>query len=65
MKAFRPIRDTKQLRAICRALNVLIWKVPGMGDSRNVHDSAEWWEGELRDKDIDIKWSRKRELFHI
>ena len=65
MRHFRAIKDTRQLRAICRALNVLIWKVPGMPDARNAHDSAEWWAGELLDKDMKIKWSRKREPFHI
>lgn len=44
---------------------MLIWKVPGMPDARNVHDSAEWWAGELLDKDMKIKWSRKREQFYI
>lgn len=65
MKMFRAIKNKSQLRAICRALNVLIWKVPGMRDARNVHDTAEWWAGELLDKDMKIKWSRKREQFHI
>lgn len=65
MRHFHDITDRKQLRAICRALNVLIWKVPGMRGARDVHDSAEWWAGELLDKGMKIKWSRKREQFHI
>ena len=65
MRFFCDIKDKKQLRAICRALNVLISKVPGMREARDVHDSAEWWAGELLDKGMKIKWSRKREQFHI
>ena len=65
MKRFRAIKDPKQLRAICKALNVLIWKVPSMPGSRNGHDDAEWWAGELLDKGMKVKWSREREQFHI
>jgi len=65
MRHFHDVKDRKQLCAICRALNVLIWKVPGMPDARNVHDSAEWWAGELLDKDMKITWSREREQFYI
>lgn len=46
MRHFRDLTDRKQLRAICRALNVLIWKVTGLRDTRDMHESAEWWRAD-------------------
>jgi hypothetical protein len=63
MKMFRRIRDKGQLRAICAALNKLLWKTPRGGKSAN--EQAEYWRGELRDRDIDIAWNRKQQRFQL
>jgi len=67
MKSFRSIRDKGQLRAICAALNKLIWKTytrhGATGES--VHDDAEYWVGELLDRDIDIRWNRSEYRFEL
>ena len=63
MKTFRPIRDKGQLRAICSALNKLFWKTASGGKSAD--EQAEYWVGELLDRDIDIAWCRKHQRFQL
>jgi hypothetical protein len=63
MKMFRPIRDKGQLRAICAAMNKLFWKTPSDGTSAD--EMAEYWVGELLDRDIDIAWNRKAQRFQL
>ena len=65
MKTFRPIRDKGQLLAICAALNKLFWKTAsgGRAADEQTDDRAEYWVGELLDRDIDIAWNREAQRF--
>lgn len=77
MKCFKPIKDKKQLKAICRALNKLFWKVPPVPlytsnngvvsfSSYSTDDSAEFWVAELYDAGIEgIKWNKKISCFEV
>ena len=51
--------DKVELIAICKALNVLIWKVPSVAGD----ESGQWWAAELQDKNIPIEWDNSKAEF--
>jgi len=51
--------DTKGVKAVCTALNVLVWKIPRIVGPC----SADWWAAELQDKNIDVEWDSATERF--
>lgn len=64
MKDFQPIKSNGERRAICAALNKLIWKLPA-GEHKTIDAFAGFILRELADRDITIKWDAKNERFHI
>lgn len=46
--------DAMGVQTACQVLNILFYKVPKINEGM----SGEWWEAELRDKNIPIRWDR-------
>lgn len=51
----KPLVLSKE-QAVCEALNILIWKVPMLCN-------PESWAAEMRDKNINIVWRPRKEVF--
>jgi len=52
------------LKAICRALNIIFWKVPSVtGSAPHTNKDGQWWAAELQDKGIKIEWDEESEEF--
>lgn len=56
-------KNLHKLQSICRAVNILIWKVP-LGGFEDRNEFAEYIVAELADKGILIRWNREKEQFY-
>ena len=54
-KAYEAGADAIGVQTACLVLNIMFYKVPSINGDK----SGQWWEAELRDKDIPIKWNER------
>lgn len=54
-RIFEAGADAMGIRTACLVLNIMFYKVPSIAGDK----SGEWWESELRDKRIPIRWDRE------
>jgi len=64
MKRFREVEQRCCLRAVARALDILIWKLPHQ--YRDAEEFGRYIACELADKGfMGIRWSERREEFYV
>ena len=60
-------KEHDSLVLACQCLNILFYKVPAVcveeGRDINTNNNGHWWEAELRDKNIPIKWDEEKGEF--